>query len=41
MIVMRIPSWGFSCGEAKYYGWHFSAHIGPLLVFAWKMKHPF
>lgn len=29
MQVIRVPSWGFSYCEARYYGRRHSFHIGP------------
>ena len=29
MQVIRVPSWGFSYGDACYYGRRHSLHIGP------------
>lgn len=37
MQVLRIPSWGFEYGEARYYGWRHCVHIGPLLIFWGRM----
>ncbi len=29
----RVPGWGLSISEARYYGWRWCLHIGPWLVF--------
>jgi hypothetical protein len=34
MTVVRVPSWGFSISEARWYGWLVCIHVGPWLVFA-------
>ena len=31
--ICRLPTWGLSITEARYYGWRWGAHIGPWLVF--------
>jgi hypothetical protein len=35
--VLRVPSWGLSIADARYYGRRWGLHIGPLLVFLWQI----
>jgi hypothetical protein len=37
MTVVRVPGWGLSYSEARYYGWRHSLHVGPWLFFWGKM----
>lgn len=32
MQILRLPTWGFSYCEARYYGRKHSLHVGPLLI---------
>lgn len=38
MTILRVPSWGLSLDEARYYGWRWGLHVGPWLVFFWKVE---
>jgi hypothetical protein len=38
MVAVRVPRWGLSIGEAKYYGWLVCLHLGPWLIFAVKCE---
>ena len=33
MTIVRVPGWGLSITEARYYGYRWGAHVGPWLVF--------
>jgi hypothetical protein len=36
IVAVRVPDWGLDwIGDARYYGFHWSAHVGPWLVFLW------
>jgi hypothetical protein len=30
---VRLPTWGLSITEARYYGYRFGLHFGPWLIF--------
>ena len=34
----RVPGWGLSISEARYYGWRWCLHIGPFFVFFWQCE---
>ena len=36
MTIVRVPPWGLSLCEARYYGWRWSLHVGPFLIFFWR-----
>lgn len=37
MQFVRVPVWGLSwCGDARYYGRRWCAHVGPWLIFIWQ-----
>ena len=33
MTIVRVPGWGLSITEARYYGYRWGAHVGLWLVF--------
>ncbi len=37
MRFVRLPEWGLAwLGDARYYGWHWCAHVGPWLILIWQ-----
>jgi hypothetical protein len=33
MTIVRVPGWGLSINDGRYYGWRWCLHVGPWLVF--------